>query len=311
MLKRYFYLLLIIVAITSCSTAKHVTSSDRATAALKEDIVNYGLKHLGKPYRYAGKGPNYFDCSGFTSFVYKNFGYNLGASSSEQDEQAVTVKSKGKLEKSDLVFFEGNKRNGRVGHVGIVVDVKSNGDFSFIHAAIKGGIIISKSTEPYYSSRYLRGGRVIKNRKTKTKQADDYEMVVATVSEQKPNSGTLRQKQNNLKSRNQIVIVKSDSAKTPRLSDETISKNEQSTMVDNDSNKEEVFSSDSVRKTESTLKTVSTDSLTTSITHSVMPGETLFSISRKYKCTVEQLRLWNPDLDRVLKAGDVLRIISE
>lgn len=164
MLKRYFYLFLVIVAITSCSTAKRTTSSDRVTAALQEDIVNYGLKHLGKPYRYAGKGPGAFDCSGFTSFVYKKFGYNLGASSSDQDRQVVTVKSKRKLKKSDLVFFEGNKRNGRVGHVGIVVYVKSNGDFSFIHAAIKGGIIISKSTEPYYASRYLRGGRVIKSK---------------------------------------------------------------------------------------------------------------------------------------------------
>ncbi len=311
MLKRYLYLLLIIVAITSCSTAKHATSSDRATVTLQEDIVNYGLKYLGKPYRYAGKGPNYFDCSGFTSFVYKNFGYNLGASSSEQDKQAATVKSKGKLEKSDLVFFEGNKRNGRVGHVGIVVDVKSNGDFSFIHAAIKGGIIISKSTEPYYSSRYLRGGRVIENRKTKTKRADDYEMVVATVSEQKPNGGTLSQKQNSSKSRNQTVIVESDSTKTLLLSDKTISKKEQSTTVDNDSNNVEVFSSGSVRKAELTLQTVSTNSQTTSITHTVMPGETLFSISRKYKCTVEQLRLWNPDLGNVLKAGDVLRIMLE
>lgn len=164
MLKKYFFLLLIISAITSCTTTKHGMSGDMSTKTLQKEIVDYGLRYLGKPYRYGGKGPKYFDCSGFTSFVFKKFGYNLGSSSASQDRQFTSIKSKKRLKKGDLVFFEGYKRNGRVGHVGIVVKVKSNGDFSFIHAATKGGVIISKSTEPYYSSRYLRGGRVIKSK---------------------------------------------------------------------------------------------------------------------------------------------------
>ena len=66
----------------------------------------------------------------------------------------------------DLVFFEGQKRNGKVGHVGIVTEIGSGGEFKFIHASTNNGVIISASTEPYYASRYLRGGRVLKETAT-------------------------------------------------------------------------------------------------------------------------------------------------
>ena len=65
----------------------------------------------------------------------------------------------------DLVFFEGRSRNGRVGHVGIVTEIYPNNNFKFIHSSTTNGVIISSSTEPYYSSRYLRGGRVIEGSK--------------------------------------------------------------------------------------------------------------------------------------------------
>ncbi|HBQ57509.1 MAG TPA: hypothetical protein DD786_10220, partial [Porphyromonadaceae bacterium] len=44
------------------------------------------------------------------------------------------------------------------------------------------------------------------------------------------------------------------------------------------------------------------------ITHPVKPGETLYSISRKYNCSVAQLRDWNPQLGTVLKPGEKLVI---
>ena len=37
-------------------------------------------------------------------------------------------------------------------------------------------------------------------------------------------------------------------------------------------------------------------------------GETLYSISRRYECTVDQLRSWNPQLGEVLKVGDLIRV---
>lgn len=45
------------------------------------------------------------------------------------------------------------------------------------------------------------------------------------------------------------------------------------------------------------------------LSHHVRPGETLYSIARRYQTTVSDLRQWNPFLaDRGLQAGDVLSI---
>lgn len=44
--------------------------------------------------------------------------------------------------------------------------------------------------------------------------------------------------------------------------------------------------------------------------HTVQMGETLFSISRQYGCTVEQLKIWNPQLKSILKPGEALLIYT-
>ncbi len=153
-------LLLASIAV-SCGTS-HRLASDNTFKGMEEKLIDYGKKYLGKPYRYAGRGPYAFDCSGFTSFVFEAFGYTLGSSSVAQGKQFPTIAKKSDLKKGDLVFFEGRARNGVVGHVGIVTEVRSNGIFRFIHASTSYGVIISSSNEPYYAARYLHGGRVLK-----------------------------------------------------------------------------------------------------------------------------------------------------
>ncbi len=127
---------------------------------LPDSIIDYGKLFLNKPYHYGSKGEKSFDCSGFTTFVYKNFGYNLERSSADQAQQAPTV-HKQDIKKGDLVFFEGRRRNGRVGHVGIVVETKDSGSFDFIHAAVGKGVTISNSHEPYYAQRFVKAGRIV------------------------------------------------------------------------------------------------------------------------------------------------------
>lgn len=127
---------------------------------LHDSIIDYGKLFMNTPYRYGANGTSHFDCSGFTTYVFRNFGYNLSRTSASQSEQTLFVK-KEELKKGDLVFFEGRRRNGIVGHVGIVVDVLDEGNFDFIHASLSKGITISNSREKYYATRYLKGGRVI------------------------------------------------------------------------------------------------------------------------------------------------------
>lgn len=125
------------------------------------DLLTEAKSHSGKRYRSGAKGPSNFDCSGFTGYVYRQFGYTLGASSRDQYKNGEQVE-KGDLRPGDLVFFKGRNSQGAIGHVGIVVSADNeHNTFSFIHSATSGGIQIDRSTAPYYSKRYVGARRII------------------------------------------------------------------------------------------------------------------------------------------------------
>lgn len=120
-----------------------------------EEIVAYAKQFLGRKYVYGGSGPNTFDCSGFTMYVYKHFGYSMGHSAVTQAGLGKYV-SKGNLQPGDLVIFN-DSANRSIGHVGIYV-----GGGQFIHASSGSGkIIISSLSGSYYNTRYVTGRRII------------------------------------------------------------------------------------------------------------------------------------------------------
>jgi len=132
------------------------------TEAMVGDMMAYARKFLGTRYVRGGKSPKGFDCSGFTSYVFGQFGISLSASSSAQYTQGNAI-SKDEVGAGDLLFFTGrNSRSGRVGHVGIAIDNDPvTGEITFIHAAIGGGIRIDKMSAPYYSRRFIGARRVL------------------------------------------------------------------------------------------------------------------------------------------------------
>ena len=124
-------------------------------------IIEYATTYLGRPYRSGGKGPTAFDCSGFTSYVFKQYGIDLNASSSAQYTQGQTI-SKDEIRPGDLLFFGGRRGGKTVGHVALAVDVDSLGTIHFIHAAQRGGIRYDTYPDGgYYSQRYIGARRVI------------------------------------------------------------------------------------------------------------------------------------------------------
>ncbi|MBQ2539585.1 MAG: C40 family peptidase [Bacteroidales bacterium] len=128
-------------------------------------ILQEAKKHLGKPYRYGAKGPKAFDCAGFARYVYLQFGIELPGGSRPQYAKGRRITNPKKLQRGDLVFWQGREANGHVGHTGIVADVDTNtGRFRFIHAATSSGVIFSYSNEPYYAQRFVGGCRLIGDR---------------------------------------------------------------------------------------------------------------------------------------------------
>ena len=119
-------------------------------------VVEYAKQYLGCKYVSGGTSPSGgFDCSGFTQYVYKNFGITINRISRDQFKNGVAVE-KSDLQPGDLVMFN-NGGNTAIGHVGIYI-----GDGNFIHASNKkSGVKISPLTSSYYQARYVGARRVI------------------------------------------------------------------------------------------------------------------------------------------------------
>lgn len=75
-------------------------------------IVSEAARHNGKPYRYGATGPDSFDCSGFTRYVFAQLGKSLPHNANAQRNMATPI-NRADVRPGDLVFMDSN------GHVGI------------------------------------------------------------------------------------------------------------------------------------------------------------------------------------------------
>jgi peptidoglycan hydrolase CwlO-like protein len=105
----------------------------RGSASLSSDsVVAYASNFLGTPYVWGANGPDSFDCSGFTKYVYAHFGISLTRTTYTQINEGSSI-SRDNLEPGDLVFFgTGSDPH----HVGIYV-----GNNSYIHAPRTGDVV--------------------------------------------------------------------------------------------------------------------------------------------------------------------------
>ena len=161
-MKRKILVLLAICLFAVPAVAQQADSITVTPNELAERIIQEAKKHLGKPYRWAANGPSAFDCSGFTKYVYKQFGYNIPRTANHQGEQLRPVLGDmTSLQKGDLILFGNHWNNKTIGHVGIFIELTEDGrDFLFIHSA-HGGVQISHLSEQYYLERFKGAVRVI------------------------------------------------------------------------------------------------------------------------------------------------------
>ena len=124
-----------------------------AAGSIGEQIVAFAEQFLGTPYVWAGSSPSGFDCSGFVSYVFKNFGYTVNRTAASMYTNGVAV-DKSELQVGDAVFFASSSES--IGHVGIYI-----GDGEFIHSSSGCGYVtISGLDESYYSRMYVGARRI-------------------------------------------------------------------------------------------------------------------------------------------------------
>lgn len=131
--------------------------SNNKVSELGSEIVSYAKQYLGCPYVYGAAGSQSFDCSGFTMYVYKHFGYSLSHSATAQSKVGTYV-AKEDLQPGDLVFFLDYETMDGIGHCGIYI-----GDGEFIHASSGSGYCVKTSTllSGSYYNRYATARRLI------------------------------------------------------------------------------------------------------------------------------------------------------
>lgn len=109
-------------------------------------IVAEAQKHFGKPYtQEAGRrmGPNSFDCSGLTNYVYRQVtGRDIGGWTVPQEAAGVQIPVS-QAQPGDLLFWGAR---GATYHVAI-----STGGSGYIHAPTYGQTVTSASISPYFA----------------------------------------------------------------------------------------------------------------------------------------------------------------
>ena len=109
--------------------------------APRSSIVSVAKKYLGARYVWGATGPNTFDCSGFTSYVYRQVGVSIPRVSRDQINAGERV-SRGDLAPGDLVFF-----GSPIHHVGMYI-----GGGMMIHAPNSGDVV---KISPAFRSNYV------------------------------------------------------------------------------------------------------------------------------------------------------------
>jgi hypothetical protein len=99
-------------------------------------LLSYAEAQLGKPYLWAGSGPDSFDCSGLTMMAYRQVGIAFVHNAYAQYEATKqwAIPSPAALQPGDLVFFGPNEAG--IHHVGIYV-----GGGQFLDAPNTGSLV--------------------------------------------------------------------------------------------------------------------------------------------------------------------------
>ncbi len=147
----------LLLLFTACKPNPHPKNPDYA---IKKPLVKYEpnkqsldkmVKELqGRPYVWAEEGPNQFDCSGFTYYMYGSMGIEIPRVAREQAKKGDEIKMH-ELVYGDLIFFDTEKkRRGKITHVGMYL-----GNGWFTHASTTEYEIVysNLNSSPYYKKR--------------------------------------------------------------------------------------------------------------------------------------------------------------
>nr|WP_255604423.1 SH3 domain-containing protein [Oscillochloris sp. ZM17-4] len=128
-------------------------SSGPVNVAASGDVASYAVQFIGSRYRWGGSGPGGFDCSGLTSYVYRQYGVGLPHSAAGQfsTRYGAMIGNMGSLAPGDLVFFANTGGHRGISHVAIYI-----GGGQIVHAMTPSyGVQVSGVWSSYWQNHFV------------------------------------------------------------------------------------------------------------------------------------------------------------
>jgi len=181
-MKKQILLFLSLILLSACSQKKPAHHPRHPNYAITKPKVKYkptkkSLKKMvkklqGSPYVWAEEGPNNFDCSGFTYYMYGSMGIDIPRVARNQAKVGKRI-SANNLQYGDLIFFATSHNRRKITHVGMYL-----GEGWFTHAStVKHEVVYSNLfTSPYYKKRLRICRRYL----------PESQIALASATEQKP-----------------------------------------------------------------------------------------------------------------------------
>ena len=139
---------------SSSQTKKMAHTSLADAVSLRADVLGIARRQLGSAYVYGASTPGAFDCSGLSSYVYRNAGRSIHREADSQMQDGLII-AKENLQVGDLVFFRASGSPWLASHVGIYA-----GDGMLIHSSTSKGVIYSSLSQSYYYGTYVGARRI-------------------------------------------------------------------------------------------------------------------------------------------------------
>ena len=145
-------LLALVVSAQGCASTGPGPRVEHPGTPTGEAVVAAADRVVGAPYRYGGRSPRGFDCSGLVHYAHGQAGIRVPRTTAAQLRDARPV-SLDRLRPGDVLFFELDGR--KVSHVGIYA-----GASTFIHAPSTGKrVSYGRIDASFWRSRLLGAGR--------------------------------------------------------------------------------------------------------------------------------------------------------
>ncbi|TCI85212.1 C40 family peptidase [Tenacibaculum sp. M341] len=145
----------------SSTTNNEVVSVEQVSVNVSkaDEVIEIADSYKGVGYKFGGTDNNGMDCSGLVYTSFKKIGIQLPRTSKAMSAKGSKI-DLNNVQRGDLIFFNIDRLQGNINHVGLVVDT-DNYNVVFIHSSTSKGVTVSSLEEDYWKDAFVVVKRVL------------------------------------------------------------------------------------------------------------------------------------------------------